>query len=156
MAAPTPDATGWGTWIGIIGGWLVALGTIFFNWRASSRKTGVDESALILGKWKDLVDTHERRIKEMTAEFDRYKKTTDETIDRLQTRVGELERKSANDDKTIRSLQDENAGLRRQIAQNSQSTAYQLKRIAGDDPIDELTEKLDRAGHNLRTNDGEV
>ena len=58
----------------------------------------------------------------------------------------------------ITELETENAGLKRAIAQNSQSTAYQLGRSskragAGETRMtgmqDEIT-KLDLAGHNLK------
>jgi hypothetical protein len=53
----------------------------------------------------------------------------------------------------ISELETENAGLKRTIAQNSQSTAYQLSRRTpdeGSDDLEEITARLDRAGHNLK------
>ncbi len=128
------------SWLGYATTALVALGA----WWNSHRKTDIDESALVLGKWKELVDQHQTDIRGIREEFAVYKKTALEEIGALRLRIVELESEN-------RSLRDEVAGLKRAIAQNSQSTAMMLggTRPIAPDMADELA-KLDRAGHNWR------
>ena len=56
------------------GGWLVGfmavVGTIIYN----SRKVQIDESTLVLGQWKNLVDTHQVEIRQLKEEFGIYKR----------------------------------------------------------------------------------
>lgn len=146
MGAPPPDTSGWAAWIG----WIMAAAVAVGAWWNNRRKNDVDESALILGKWKDLVDTHEKRIKEIADEFLNYKRAATEELDSLRSRVRVLERKSMQDDETIRGLRADKEGLQRQLAQVSRSTAAQLGRLRPDPEIDESADKLNRMGDNLR------
>lgn len=90
------------------GGWIVALlvavGTAAVQWR----KGNIDESAMILGKWKELVDAHQSQITTLTGQ------------------IAELTERLAVAERRIRELEEENAGLKRAIAQNSQSAVYAL------------------------------
>lgn len=117
------------------GGWLVGLltvlGTIFYN----SRKVQVDESALVLGKWKDLVEAHQSQISTLNAE-----------LTALRERLLKAEER-------IRQLEDENAGLRRSIIQNSQSAVVELGKVkrrndATKADLDDLAGRFNDVGHN--------
>lgn len=134
-------------WLGYVTTLLVAVGAYLQN----RRKGDIDESALVLGKWKELVEQHQSDIRAIkdefaaykvasTAEFAAYKASTVTETSDLRTRLSKAENR-------ITELETENAGLKRAIAQNSQSTAYQLGRRAADD---EIVGRLDRAGHNLK------
>lgn len=91
---------------------LVALVSAVVQWRKGS----VDESALVLGKWKELVDAHQSQIEILNSE-----------IKSLRQRLTDAEKEFADyrraTDKRIQELVDENAGLRRAIIQNSRSGA---------------------------------
>lgn len=91
-----------------IGGWAIALILGLFTLVTQLRKSKVDESALILGKWQELVATHERQLTSMRVE-----------VDDLRSRLNAAERR-------IIELETENAGLKRAIAQNSRSAAVFL------------------------------
>jgi cell shape-determining protein MreC len=101
--------------IGFIGGTI----TVLFGFWTQRRKSDIDESALVLGKWKELVDQHQQAIKDIREEFSEYKRTALFEIAELRERLAEAENR-------IRELETENAGLKRAIAQNSQSTATLL------------------------------
>lgn len=114
------------SWIG----YALAVITAATVWYRDRRKNDIDESALVLGKWKELVEQHQsdiRAIKEefaayktaATAEFAAYKAASVAENADLRLRLGKAENR-------ITELETENAGLKRAIAQNSQSTAYQL------------------------------
>lgn len=133
-------------WIGVLIAFLTVAGTILYN----SRKVKVDESAMVLGKWKELVEAHQSQIGSMAEE-----------IKGLRTRVRELEEAFAaykiDAAEKLAAKDAEIAGLKRAIAQNSQSTAYQLGRHGSgvqDDRDSETIAALDRAGHNSAGEDG--
>jgi hypothetical protein len=113
---------GWGA----ISGWIAAAVGPLLVWASTNRKTDVDESAVILGKWKELVEAHEAAIKRLTEDFDRERKRWTEDIIRMTARIVELETEGRQKDVRIKGLEDEVSGLRRSIAQNSQSSAFQL------------------------------
>lgn len=102
-------------------GYVVAIVTVLVAWLRDRRKGDIDESALVLGKWKELVDQHQAAIKDIREEFAEYKRTAIAEIADLRERLRIAEGR-------ITELEAENAGLKRAIAQNSQSTAYQLTR----------------------------
>lgn len=104
---------------GAVSGWVVAIVAPLLVFLATNRKTDVDESAMILGKWKELVEAHEKAIAAVREEFATYRKSALEEIADLRTRLSAAERR-------IGELETENAGLKRAIAQNSQSTAHLL------------------------------
>lgn len=101
------------------GGWVIGALTLFVTFLANRQKGQIDESALVLGKWKELVDQHQEAIKDIRAEFAEYKKTALFEIAELRERLAEAEVR-------IRELETENAGLKRAIAQNSHSSAMLL------------------------------
>lgn len=111
----------WLTGLAALGGVLATLIGVFVTGRLQSRKTDVDESAIVLGKWKELVETHERQLAKALAEIDAVRK-----------RVLDLETENTTLKRRVSELESENAGLKRAIAQNSQSTAFQLGRITAE------------------------
>lgn len=112
--------SGWlaANWGGV-SGWVMAIVAPLLVFWATNRKTDVDESAMILGKWKELVEAHENAIKAVREEFSAYRTTAIAEIADLRTRLVSAERR-------ITELETENAGLKRSIAQNSRSTAHIL------------------------------
>ena len=135
------------------GGWLVGfmavVGTIIYN----SRKVQIDESTLVLGQWKNLVDTHQVEIRQLKEEFGIYKRDAMQEIASLRKRLGEVEQAFANYKlEAAQHIADrdlEIAGLKRAIAQNSQSTAYHFRRSAGQGAEDtDAVQRLDQAGDN--------
>lgn len=102
------------TWV-TVGGWVVAIVLGAFTAITQFRKSRVDESALILGSWKEMVEAHKAMVNQHDAELKElreYLRVEREDNEKLRTRVHELE--------------DQVAGLRRNIAQLGQSTAIQL------------------------------
>lgn len=106
---------GWGA----VTGWIAAIIGPITVWLATNRKTDVDESAVILGKWKELVEAHEKAIASVREEFSTYRASAIQEIADLRKRLVAAENEIAE-------LKTENAGLKRAIAQNSQSTALFL------------------------------
>lgn len=102
---------------GWLAGFIAVIGTIIYN----RRKVQIDESALVLGKWKELVEAHQTQISTMNAELESLRKRVRE----IDNAFSEYRRVT---EKRIADLESENAGLKRAIAQNSQSAAYQLGR----------------------------
>jgi len=134
-------------WSGYVVAFLTAVTGIYFN----KRKGDIDESTMVLGAWKNLVEQHQTDIKSLKEDFAAYKRaSTDEFAAYKATAIAEiadLRQRLAKAEGRIGELETENTGLKRAIAQNSQSTAYQLGRNRSDD---EMVDKLDRAGHNLK------
>lgn len=108
-------------WIAFV---LLGIGTFFLNFR----KGKVDESALVLGKWKELVDAHEAQIKRLNEDFEAHRDEARKEIARLGLRIADLERENSALKQRLAQLEDENAGLKRTIIQNSQSTGVMLSR----------------------------
>lgn len=119
------------------GSLLAALLTIVFTALANRRKSEIDESTLVLGKWKELVEAHESRLKRMNEDFEAYRINSREEREALKARVAELEHKvkSLEDghaaairdrDEQIRARDEEIAGLKAAIRANSRSTAVLL------------------------------
>lgn len=120
-------------------GYVVAFLTLAFAYIRDRRKGDVDESTLILGKWKELVEQHQSDIKMLKDEFAVYKQTAIAEIADLRTRLIHAE-------KRITELEAENAGLKRAIAQNSQSSAFLLTqtKAAGAEMQDQIS-RIDKA-----------
>ncbi len=133
-------------------GWILALVVAVLAWVQNKRKTDVDESAIILTKWKEMVEAHERRVSILTSEVDGLR----DRLVKAEARITDLEEIGRAKDRTI-------AGLEATIRQNSQSTAFQLKRAtdragvsderqdANDDRslhIEDALARMDRAGGN--------
>ena len=106
-----------GGWLG----WVIAGATALFTIIAQWRKSKVDESALVLGKWKELVEAHESAIKRLNEDAERDRKRAADEAHVLRRRISELELQ-------VRELREENEGLKRTIIQNSKSTAQMLSR----------------------------
>lgn len=123
-----PDL-GPGALIGLVGG------AISFLWAAYThvRKARVDESALILDKWKELVDHHQIDMARLKDDFEHYRHCAQEELNslrveaqRLRERVQILEREiyqHRNREAELLSLIE---GLRRQIATTSQTVPVYL------------------------------
>lgn len=100
---------------GALGGWIVALLLGLFTLLTQMRKARVDESAIVLAKWKELVESHDRDLAAMREELRAERQ--ENTSLRAELRKAESE---------IRALKEEVAGLRRLIAQLGQSTLLHL------------------------------
>jgi predicted RNase H-like nuclease (RuvC/YqgF family) len=137
---------------------IVAVGTVLFN----SRKVQIDESALVLAKWKEFSESHQAEMKRMKEDIAEDRSRYKSEIEALRERIVHLEKELIARDKEI-------AGLRRTISQVSQSTAVQIGRVkrkaAATDTkleqdgeenltehadINEHLERLDRIGDNIR------
>lgn len=105
-----------------IGGWLVAIVIAMLTFVAQWRKGGADETAVVLTKWKELVETHERQITVLKDE-----------ISSLRGRVEELETLAHDQRLIIERLERELAGERRNSAQQARSFKAQLKRLGHND-----------------------
>lgn len=133
--------TGWTGWIG---GTLIALFTIVTTYLVNRRKVRVDESALVLTKWKELYDAHEKRIATYEKRIEGYERriealTGEITLlrDRLSTaedRILALEHTIIEKDKYI-------AGLEAQIGQITQSSAVILTGNHASDDISGAAER---------------
>lgn len=119
--------------IGQYGGWLVGLlaviGTIIYN----SRKVAVDESALVLEKWKQFAEMHAADMTRLRAEMDKDRSRLEAELDEVRHELKEVQHEFAqfrkDSENRIRSRDEEIAGLKRTISQISQSTAVQFKRV---------------------------
>lgn len=135
------------TWGAVI---LAIIGPVL-TWLVARRKVSVDESALVLGKWKELVEAHQGQIKSLNEEIATLR-------DRLAVNEKAFtEYREANDsekreyrratEKRIRDLEEENAGLKRAILQNSSSTVIAIGKVAKrdngqDEAINDAVAKL--------------
>lgn len=151
-----------GKWVGYAVGALAVLFSFWQNWR----KTDVDESALILGKWKELVDTHKQDITDLKTDFAIYKAGAVAEIAALSLRLTVVEREFSEyrvrAAKEISHREDEIAGLRRAILQNSASTVIELgktdQRVTDLDAVGteansdlrDRVDRLDAVGGNSR------
>lgn len=113
-----------GGWLG----WVIAAATALFTIIAQWRKSRVDESALVLGKWKELVEAHESAIRRLNEDAERDRKRAAEEAHALRRRIAELEEQGKEKDGRIKALETELEGLKRTIIQNSKSTAQVLAR----------------------------
>lgn len=106
-----------------VGGWFVALVVALFTFVAQWRKGGVDETAVVLGKWKELVETHERQLSSLHQE-----------IADLRGRVKALEEVIDDKDRIITQLRNDITGAERQLKQQGESFAEQLRRLGHNGP----------------------
>ena len=139
-------------WPVIIGGVVAALGVIV-GWFQSHKKAEIDESTLVLGKWKELVEQHQNDIRALKEEFLAYKKSAEEELEAVRHRLRDVEREFADyrrsSETRMREMEAENVGLRRAIGQTSRSTAVLLGTKKGIDPEDaDFVDRIDRAGDN--------
>lgn len=122
-----------GDFVSQFGGWLVGLvtvlGTIFYN----NRKVKVEESDIILSRWKDFSDTHQADMKRLREEMDKDRTRYEAELEYLRERVKEVEKELVavrkDSAEQILARDKEIAGLKRTISQISQSTAVQLGRV---------------------------
>lgn len=91
-------------------GYLLALATFIGAVLRDRRKADVDESAIVLGEWKKLIEAHQSQIKSLTDE-----------VSALRGRLSQAEERIAALEEENRRLRIENDGLIRQQAQRSQS-----------------------------------
>ena len=138
-------------WPVIVGGVVAALGVIV-GWFQSRKKAEIDESALVLGKWKELVEQHQSDIKTLKEEFLAYKKSAEEELEAVRHRLREVEREFADyrrtSEKRMMEMEAENVGLKRAISQSSRSTAVFLGKGAAAPEDTDLVDRIDRAGDN--------
>ncbi len=134
-----------------VGGWVLALLVALVSAVTHWRKGNVDETTMVLGKWKELVDAHQTQIGALTQEITALR----ERLVATETAFADYRRVT---DKRIRELEDENAGLKRAIVQNSQSAAFVLtrqrkrndKQDVDTSAINERLDTFDKAGDNSR------
>jgi uncharacterized membrane-anchored protein YhcB (DUF1043 family) len=88
-----------------LGGIFVGMLTVIFGWMATRGKSQVDESTLVLNKWKELVEAHQRQISTMVTE------------------IADLRDRLVRAERLIVELKEENKGLRDQLIQHSRSAA---------------------------------
>jgi chromosome segregation ATPase len=123
-----PDASG----VAGIAGGIVGFFGVLFGWHSSRRKADVDESAVVLRAWKELLDGHKTELKALKAEFAEYKKTAQAEFDRYklstQAEIAGLRERIVSLEGDLAHSREENIGLKAAIRQNSASTAYQLER----------------------------
>lgn len=129
--------------IGGLAGYGLAVLVAIFAFFRDRRKADVDESAIILAKWKELVEHHEERLSTLGGEIESLRKR----LAAAESRISELQADLEKERTARRKLEAENAGLKRAIAQNSKSTAHLL--TANPDIEDDLA-KLGQAGDNIR------
>lgn len=110
MASPVKDA------VISAGGWIVALATVLISAVVQWRKGSVDETGMVLGKWKELVDAHQSQISTLHQRIEQLLRENMEFRDRLDAA-----------EKRIRELEQENTGLRRAIIQNSRSAGRYIE-----------------------------
>lgn len=108
-----------------VGGWVVAILIALFTFIAQWRRGGVDETAVVLGKWKELVEAHESQITSLRTrinELEAKVRDLEEHGRDREARIDELEAKNRRLTKTLE-------GERRQMQQQSESFKAQLQRL---------------------------
>lgn len=108
-----------------VGGWLVAILVAIFTFIAQWRKGGVEETAVVLTKWKELVEAHESQIRGLHGEITELRALAKERMERIEA----LERERADDRKRIEALEKELKGTKDNLKQQAASFAEQLKRL---------------------------
>lgn len=102
-----------------VGGWVVAILIALLTAVIQLRRGGAEETAVVLGKWKELVEAHEKQIKGLNEE-----------ISALRHRVHELEELVEEQREIIKKLEKALEGERRQGAQRERSFKEQLARLS--------------------------
>jgi peptidoglycan hydrolase CwlO-like protein len=105
-----------------VGGWAVAILIALFTFVVQWRKGGADETAVVLTKWKELVEAHQKQIEGLANEMGKMRSRIDELEDTVETQRAEITR-----------LNQELDGERRQSAQQSASFREQLRRLGKND-----------------------
>jgi len=99
-----------------LGGWIGTLTAFilgFLMWTTHRKKGQIDESALVLGEWKKLIEVHQTQIADLTTR-----------LIKAEERIAVLEEEN-------RLYRIENDGLKAQMAQASRSQAVMLAPSAG-------------------------
>jgi septal ring factor EnvC (AmiA/AmiB activator) len=109
-----------------VGGWAVAIVIALITFVAQIRKGGADETAVVLTKWKELVDAHEKQIEGLRGE-----------MEAMRRRIHELEDTVEAQAKTIRDLTSTLEGERRQAQQQAKSFRNQLRALGKNDVPEE-------------------
>ena len=118
-----PNLANFPTWLNSAGwvGWLfgaLAVATFLLN----RRKGQVEESAMLLSKWRELYDAHEARVKILITEIDDLR----DRLTEAEKRILHLEKIVVEKDQAILEKDREIAGLHGQIRQITQSTVARL------------------------------
>lgn len=115
-----------------VGGWLVAILVAIFTFIAQWRKGGVEETAMVLGKWKELVEAHEHQIEGLHGQI----KTLTEKVVALESAAADLRKTASGLERVaedrlhrIEHLERELEGAKRNLKQQAESFAEQLKRL---------------------------
>ncbi len=158
-----------GEFIEQYGGWFVGLLTILGTWAYNSRKVQVDESALVLSKWKEFAEIHQADMKRLKEDMQSDRTRYEGELESLRKRIKEVEAEFAAfrketvaqtklREQQIKDRDEEIAGLKRQIAQNSQSTVYHIGKaqqridtLTSDkgEAHDEINERIDKDGADI-------
>lgn len=105
-----------------VGGWAVAIIIALITLVAQIRKGGADETAVVLTKWKELVDAHEKQIEGLRGE-----------MDSMRGRIRELEEMVERQTDEIKDLTKQLEGERRQAQQQAKSFRNQLRALGKND-----------------------
>ena len=142
---------------GALIGSSIGLSTIFFTWLKDRRRGNIDESTLVLGKWKDLVEQHrldtEQHRHDILAirdEFNAYRVASAHEKLALTNELTVVRDRLVKAESRIGELENENVGLKRLIAQNSQSTAVRFARNEGKAEDIEYARRIDLADKNIQ------
>lgn len=109
-----------------VAGWIVAILIAMFTFIAQMRKGGADETAVVLTKWKELVEAHEGQIEGMKEE-----------LLSMRLRIRELEATVETQNKMISDLTAQLEGERRQSQQQARSFRNQLRQLGKNDVPEE-------------------
>lgn len=105
------------------GGWVIGALTLLVTFLANRSKGRIDESALVLGEWKKLLDAHKERIDALDERI----KSLEAENKVLRGRVLALEKELHEVKGEKERVTEENAGLRRQLGQMAQSGLVHLE-----------------------------
>lgn len=118
MTGPLPPG-----WPGYLIGALTVVITLVISWR----KGKIDESALILGRWKDMVDQHAEDIKDLREELRKERDQNATLREQLRSALTEADELRER----LRKAEDKINGLERKIIQLGRSA---LNNIVPPDP----------------------
>lgn len=116
-----------------LAGLIIGVLGILLPYLVNLRKGKVDESAVLLGEWRQMVDQHARDITELRDELRKerqensaLRKSLNDAHDKiagLQDQINVIKQRHVSE---IAAKDNEIEGLRRQIIQNSKSSAQLL------------------------------
>lgn len=120
-----------------IGGWVVALLIALFTFIAQWRKGGVDETAVVLGKWKELVEAHQTQLASLKDEIVELRARVadlEDSNEQLEKTAKKLAKDVEERDARIAKLERDLEGEKRNLQQQANSFAEQLKRLGHNNP----------------------